>query len=430
MSDAGSIVAGQENGSAAGEVIKTGSAPIPRISIHAFFDRPENRSNLANACKDRRMVKVSCEIHEGSIYSATEHFKDSPTPNMLMVEVPDNTQEVFAGLQGLAAVCDPGTQVVLVGKLNDITAYRDFMRHGISEYLVSPVSAVQFIETLASLYADPARQPKARVHCFAGAKGGVGSSTIAHNVAWCIAERLQEDTILLDLDLAFGTAGLDYNLEVTGKGITEALLDPNRLDDVLLNRLVVKASDRLQLFAAPASLEAGFDPAPIALERILDVVRANYAHVVIDLPHTWSNWARGLLIAADEVVLTLQPDLVCLRNGKSIYDFLLTQCPHDIPPRVVLNKTEAAKRPEIPVKEFSDALGAPPSVILTHDNLLFGTAANNGQMAGELDPKNKNSETLLQLAVMITQRGAVTAAAPKNETPVAKLLALLKGQKA
>lgn len=411
-------------------VVSTGGAPIPRINIHAFLRRPENRDNLAKAAKDRRMVKVTCEIHEGDITTAAEHFKEASTPNLLLVEVPETQQQIITALQGLAEVCDPGTQVVLIGGLNDIATYREFMRQGISEYLVSPVSAVQFIETLSVLYTDPNSQPKAKVHCFVGVKGGTGSSTLAHNVAWCIAERLIQDTIVLDLDLAFGTAGLDFNMEAGGKGIVEALLEPGRLDDVLLNRLIVKPADRLSLFTSPATLEdGGIDPAIKSLEKILDVVRANFAHVVIDLPHVWGGWARNILTASDEIIMTLQPDLVCLRNGKNIFDYLVAQRPNDAKPRIVLNKTEALKRPEIPLKEFSDALGVSPSIILTHDNALFGTAANNGQMVGEVDAKNKNSEALLQLAGILTQRGVVAETAAKNKSPFAPLMALLKGQK-
>lgn len=411
------------------EVVTTGSTPIPRISIHGFLKRTDNRNNLADACKDRRMVKVTCEIHEGDISTATEHFRDAPTPNLLFVEVPETPQQIIAGLQGLAEVCDPGTQVVLIGGLNDITTYRDFMRQGISEYLVSPVSAVQFIETLAVLYADPASQPKAKMHCFVGAKGGTGSSMIAHNVAWCISEKLNENTIILDLDLSFGTSGLDFNLDSSGKGIIEALLDPNRLDDVLMNRLIVKPTDRLSLFIAPSSLEDGFDPPIKSLEKILEVVRGNFGHVVVDLPHIWNNWSRTLMNMSDEVVLIMQPDLVCLRNAKNIFDYLISQRPNDTKPRVVLNMTEQLKRPEIPIKEFTDALGVQPTTILTHDNALFGTAANNGQMVGEVDPKNKNSEALMALASTLTQRGVVANAAPKSKSPFAPLLSLLKGQK-
>lgn len=412
-----------------GDSVTTGSQPIPRITLHAFMDRAADRESLAVACRDRRMVRVTNEIHEGSVASASEFYSNQPTPNLLIVDVPKEREQAFAYLQKLAEACDLGTQVVVIGTLNDVGVYRDFMRQGISEYLVSPVSAVQFIETITNIYSVPGTQPLGKVHCFTGVSGGVGSSTIAHNVAWHLAETLRESTVVLDLDLAFGTLGLDFNFE-GGKGITEALLEPDRLDDVLLERLLYKATDRLSLFTTPATLDSGFDPAPKALEKVLDVVKSNFAHVVIDLPHTWSIWARGVLMASDEIVLSLVPDLACLRNGKSLNEYLVTQRPNDVAPRLVVNMTEAPKRPEIPLKEISDALGDKPACVLSYDNLLFGTAANNGQMASEVDSKNKNSMALLDLASVLARRGVGLSGSAKDTSPLAPLMALLKGLKA
>ena len=411
------------------ETVSTGGQPIPRITLHAFMDAAADRASLAEACRDRRMARVTNEIHEGSVASASEYYTDQPTPNLLIVDVPQDRERAFAHLQSLAEACDPGTQVVVVGTLNDVGAYREFMRQGISEYLVSPVSAVQFIETIANIYSNPAAQPLGKVHCVTGVNGGVGASTIAHNLAWHLAESLHESTVVLDLDLPFGTLGLDFNYE-GGKGITEALLEPDRLDDVLLERLLYKATDKLALFTSPCTLDSGFDPAPKALEKILDVVKANFAHIVIDLPHTWSAWARGVLMSSDEIVLVLAPDLASLRNGTALYDYLVAQRPNDSKPRLVVNMTEAPKRPEIPMKELIDAVGAAPACILTYDNLLFGTAANNGQMVSELDPKNKNSLALLDLASQVARRRATVTAGAKDKSPLAPLLALLKGRKA
>ncbi len=409
--------------------VTTGSQPIPRITLHAFMNRAADRESLAGACRDRRMIRVTSEIHEGSVATASEFYSDQPTPNLLIVDVPQERAQAFAYLQTLAEACDPGTQVVVVGTLNDVSVYRDFMRQGISEYLVSPVSAVQFIETIANIYANPGAQPLGKVHCFTGVSGGVGSSTIAHNVAWHMAETLRESTVILDLDLPFGTLGLNFNYE-GGKGITEALLEPDRLDDVLLERLLYKATDKLHLFTSPATLDSGFDPAPKALEKVLDVVKANFAHIIIDLPHTWSNWARGVLMASDEIVLSLLPDLASLRNGKSLYDHLTGQRPNDVAPRLVLNMMEAPKRPEIPIKEIAEAVGSNPACILSYDNHLFGTAANNGQMASEVDAKNKNSLALLDLASILVRRGASLSGSTKDTSLLAPLLALLKGLKA
>lgn len=411
------------------ETVNTGSQPIPRITLHAFMDSATDRQNLAAACRDRRMVRVTNEIHEGSVASASEHYTDQPTPNLLIVDVPQDRTLAFAHLQALAEACDPGTQVVVVGTLNDVNAYRDFMRQGISEYLVSPVSAVQFIETIANIYSNPASQPLGKVHCVAGVKGGVGASMVAHNLAWHLAESLHESTVILDLDLAFGTLGLDFNYE-GGKGITEALLEPDRLDDVLLERLLHKATDRLHLFTSPSTLDSGFDPAPKALEKVLDVVKSNFAHIVIDLPHTWAPWARGVLMSSDEIILCMTPDLASLRNAKALYDHMVAQRPNDSAPRLVVNMTEAPKRPEIPMKELIDAVGAQPSCVLTYDNALFGTAANNGQMVSELDDKNKNARALQDLAFLLARRGVSMPAGPKDKSPLAPLMALLKGLKA
>ncbi len=412
-----------------GGTVTTGSQPIPRITLHAFMDKAVDRENLAAACKDRRMIRVTSEIHEGSVATASEFYSDQPTPNLLLVDVPQDREQAFTYLQTLAEACDPGTQVVVVGTLNDVAIYREFMRQGVSEYLVSPVSPVQFVETIANIYSNPGSQPLGKVHCFAGVKGGVGSSAIAHNVAWHLAETLGESTVILDLDLAFGTLGLNFNYE-GGKGITEALLEPDRLDDVLLERLLYKATDKLQLFTSPASLDSGFDPAPKALEKVLDVVKANFAHIVVDLPHTWSSWARGVVMASDEIVLSLLPDLASLRNCKNLNDYLVGLRPNDPAPRLVLNMTEAPKRPEIPLREIVEAIGAEPACILSYDNLLFGTAANNGQMVSEVDAKNKNSLALLELASLLARRGASASSSAKDTSPLAPLKALLKGLKA
>lgn len=412
-----------------GNTVSTGSQQIPRITLHAFMDRAADRESLATACRDRRMIRVTHEIHEGSVANAAEFYSEQPTPNLLIVDVPREREQAFAYLQTLAEACDPGTQVVVVGTLNDVGVYRDFMRQGVSEYLVSPVSAVQLIETIANIYANPGTQPVGKVHCFTGVSGGVGSSTIAHNVAWHLAETLNESTVVLDLDLPFGTLGLNFNHD-GGKGITEALLEPDRLDDVLLERLLYKATDKLSLFTAPATLDSGFDPAPKALEKVLDVVKSNFAHIFIDLPHTWSNWARGVLMTSDEIVLSLLPDLASLRNAKNLKDYLVAQRPNDIAPRLVLNMMEAPKRPEIPIKEIADTLGSNPACILSYDNLLFGTAANNGQMVSEVDAKNKNSLALLDLASVLARRSASLPGSAKDTSPLAPLLALLKGLKA
>ncbi len=235
--------------------------PVPRISIHAFCEFPDTGAALQRAGGDRRLSKAHLTVQLGGIAAAVEFYQGQVTPNLLIVETRLSGQAALDELDRLAEVCDPATKVVVVGRHNDVELYRDLMRRGASEYLVAPLSPLQLIEVISGLYLDPAAKPVGRVIAFVGARGGAGSSTIAHNVGWYIADELQINTTIVDFDLAFGTTGLDFNDEA-GQGVADALSAPERLDDVLLDRLLIKRGEHLSLFTAPATLERDYDASP------------------------------------------------------------------------------------------------------------------------------------------------------------------------
>ena len=195
--------------------------PLPRISIHAFCETDSLAQTLDRCTQDRRMAKVHARINSGGVQAAANMYSGSSTPNLLILETSQNTQSLMADLAQLAEVCDPETRVVIVGHVNDVTLYRELIRNGISEYVVAPVSMADIIGVISSIFVDPDAAPLGRSIAFIGAKGGVGSSTIAHNCAWAISELFESETILADLDLAFGTANLDFNNDPS-QGIAEA----------------------------------------------------------------------------------------------------------------------------------------------------------------------------------------------------------------
>ena len=219
---------------------------------------------------------------------------------------------------------------------------------------------------------------------------------------------MQANTVIVDFDLPFGTAGLDFNQDPV-QGVANALGQPDRLDPVLLDRMMVKCGERLSLFAAPATLDDDYDIAADAFEEVASKIRSTAPFVVLDLPHLWSAWMRRVLISSDEVVLVATPDLASLRNGKNMVDLLRQHRPNDAPPRLVLNQVNVPGRPEIPVKDFGEALGLEPALVLPFDAKLFGKAANNGQMIHELGPKTRTAEGLDHLAELISKREAVQA---------------------
>ncbi len=397
--------------------------PVPRISIHAFCEFPDTGAALQRAGSDRRLSKAHMTVQLGGIQAAVEHDQGQVTPNLLIVETRLQGQPALDDLDRLAEVCDPATKVVVVGRVNDVELYRELMRRGASEYLVAPLNPLHLIETISGLYLDPAAAPIGRVVAFIGARGGAGSSTIAHNVGWQVAELMNITTTIVDFDMPFGTTGLDFN-EESNQGIADALSAPERLDDVLLDRLLIKRGDRLSLFTTPATLDREQDNEAESYEAVIDTVRTTTPCVIVDLPHTWNKWVKATLIGADEIVVVATPDLASLRNAKNIIEIVRTARPNDTPPRLVLNQCGQPKRPEIPVKDFAETMGFEPIAVIPYDPALFGTAGNNGQMLMEVQPKAPASEALRRLGETVT--GRVVPADDKGAIP---FLSFLKGKK-
>ncbi|MEO1319414.1 MAG: AAA family ATPase, partial [Pseudomonadota bacterium] len=300
-------------------------------------------------------------------------------------------------------------------------AFHELIRRGVSEYLVAPVSPIQLMEGISALYNDPDADPIGNVIAFVGAKGGVGSSTLSHNVAWTISEQLHSNVVVVDLDLAFGTTGLDFNQDPV-QGVAEALSAPERLDEVLLDRLLTKCSDNLSIFAAPVVLDRDYDISPEACDTVIDVVRQNVPYVIVDLPHAWSDWSKRVLLQADEVVITTSPDLANLRNAKNIVELIRQSRASDGPPHLVINQIGMPKRPEIPVREFCQGLDIEPSVEIDFDSETFGHAANNGQMIEELSAQAPSVQAIHDLAMILTHRQEIAPPAAKSSGGMGQFL--------
>jgi pilus assembly protein CpaE len=397
--------------------------PVPRISIQAFCEFPDTGAALQRAASDRRLAKAHVTVQLGGLQAAVDHHAGGVAPNLLIVETRLQGKAAVEEIDRLAEVCDPSTKVIVVGRVNDVELYRELMRRGVSEYMVAPLNPLHLIEVITGLYLNPDSAPIGRVVAFVGARGGVGSSTLAHNIGWCIAEQIQVNTAIVDLDLAFGTTGLDFN-EEPGQGVADALSAPERLDDVLLERLLLKSGEHLSLFTAPATIDRDFDADPGAYEAVIDAVRQMTPCVIVDLPHLWSPWVKQTLLAADDIVIVAAPDLASLRNAKGIADLLKQNRPNDSAPKLVLNQVGMPKRPEIPVKDFAETVGLPAALVVPFDPGLFGAAANNGQMLVEVQPRSAVSVAVVRMAEMLTGR-----VPQPEEKSVLPFLSFLKGKK-
>lgn len=376
---------------------------IPRIAIDAFCDSSDFAASVQEMAADRLMARTRLTAYQGGITAAIRHYEQAPTPNLVIVESRSSGSAFLAELDRLAEVCDAGTKVMAVGHTNDIALYRELLKRGVSEYMLAPADPMALIAAVSRIYDGVNADRLGQVYAFIGTRGGTGSSTIAHNVAWTLARRLKSDVVLADLDLPFGTASLDFNVDPS-QGVAEAIRDVGRLDEVLFDRLLTKCGDNLSLLSAPAELGASYDLDGGAIERLLEVAQSSVPFTILDLPHAWTSWSRSTLGAADEIVITATPDLASLRNAKNLVAALRQARPHDPPPKLVLNQVGMPKRPEIKPAEFVKAVQLEPIASIPFEASLFGAAANNGKMIAEVSSKGSAAKAFGVIADAMTGR--------------------------
>jgi pilus assembly protein CpaE len=296
--------------------------------------------------------------------------------------------------------------VVVIGSATDEAPYRELVRRGVNDYVIGPIETIDVVRSICSLFAASEAIVTGRVIAVVGAKGGVGASTVAHNVAWTIARDLALDSVVIDLDLAFGTAGLDYNQDPL-LNVANAVLSQERPDTALMERLLARCTEHLSLLAAPATLDRVYDFGAEAFDAIFDTLRMTTPCIVLDVPHQWSGWTRRALINADDILVVAEPDLANLRNTKNMLNVLRAARPNDRPPLYCLNQVGMHKRAEIQVKAFSKTMESQPVAVIPFDSKLFSMAANNGQMIAEISRNHRTTAIFGDLANRLAGRGDV-----------------------
>jgi pilus assembly protein CpaE len=406
--------------------VATGARLLPRITIQAFCEHSQTAELVEAAVHDRRMSKVALTTHNGGLDGAIESYKSNPTPNLIIVETSLPTEEIPGALDRLAEVCDASTRLIVLGHVNDVLLYRELIRSGVSEYLVLPTSAQNIVNAISDLFAAEGAAPIGRTIAFVSAKGGSGGSTIAHNVAWAVSQHLRQDVLILDLDLPFGTAGLNFNQDPP-HGIADAIGASGKVDPTMLDRLMSKAANHINLLTAPAMLDKTFDFGERDFENVVELAQKTTPVVVLDVPHTWSAWVRHTLATVDEIVIVAEPDLANLRNAKNLADTIKALRPTESEPLLVVNKLGVPKRPEIAAQEFANSIECRLIGQVPFDAATFGTAANNGQMIAEVAANNRANDVFKAVGMQVTGRSAPEVASKSSSL---KLPSFLKRKKA
>lgn len=403
----------------------SGTRLIPRITIQAFCEISQSAELIEATMQDRRMSRVALTTHNGGIEGAIGAYKENPTPNLIIVETSQGSEEIIGLVQRLADVCDAGTNVIVLGHINDVVLYRDLKNLGVAEYLVIPTSPKNIVNSISELFIASGSAPIGRTIAFIGTKGGSGSSAIAHNVAWSIAHDILQDVLIIDMDLPFGTSGLNFNQDPP-HGIADAVFASDNVDATMLDRLMSKAANHVNLLAAPALLNKTYDFAERGFEQIIELSQQVVPAIILDIPHVWTDWVKYTLSMVDKVVVVAEPDLASLRNAKNIVDALKLVRPEESDPILIINKVAMPKRPEISPDEFSDSIGVELFGEIAFDAATFGTASNNGQMIKEIAQNHKANEIFANIAHAVMGRNHHEVEAKAGILNIPSLMKLLK----
>lgn len=323
-------------------------------------------------------------VFAGGIAAGVRMLGGMSCPEFIVVDLSDST-DPRADMQSLADVCEAGTVVLAVGTINDVTLYRDLLNAGVHDYLVKPLSAEVLRDAIvtaqeAMLTTEVEEEPKdsspGERAVFIGMRGGVGTSTLVSNVAWLMAER-REKTVLLDLDLYFGTSAMQFDLE-PGRGLPDALENPERVDGLFLERAVVKPHENLAILGSEAPVGSLQEPASGSLQQLIGSLSENFKNVIVDVPRQMVGHHSDLLSAAKDIVLVTDYSLTAARDCIRLLSHIKQVAPN-ASVHVVASKTSAQQQ-EVEQKDFENSIEHATDVVVPNDAKTLLAASQRSKL--------------------------------------------------
>jgi pilus assembly protein CpaE len=342
------------------------------------------------------------QVHKGCLRNAIQTLAVTRSPDILLIDLSESSDPLL-DIDTLAEVCEPGTMVIAVGEVDDVRISRGLLASGVYDYLLKPFSADQAREAfaqaqLAQADARMSVEASARQHSMTaviGVRGGVGASAIATSLGWLLGENEGRSTALLDLDLHFGTAALAFDLE-PGRGLTDAIENPSRIDGLFIERAMVRASEKLSVLSAEAPLNQSLLSDGSSFYRLQEELKLAFDMTVLDLPRNMLLQYPHLLHVAQSVVLVVELTLACARDTIRILGRIQSNVP-DVRVTVVANRVDTGFA-EISRKEFEDTIERKVDLAIPYDAKTFAAAAKIGMSVAQVAKSNKTAAPLVELA--------------------------------
>lgn len=318
-------------------------------------------------------------VRQGGIndaISALAHLERPP--RQLVVDISTSAMPL-SDLAALADACPPNVSVVVVGERNDIGLFRELLRMGVDDYLAKPLTPDLLRRVLGRHggVAEPVHQVRTGklVACL-GARGGVGTTTVAVNMAWHLANTLERRVALIDLDRFGGAVNVLLGLE-TNNGLIELLKNVNRLDPQYMERTLVAASPKLYVLSAQQEYSDTLDLDPESLALLIAELKKHFHYVILDLPERGGLLASSILPQAQVVALVTEPTVQTARETVRLMRFAETRDTHGAL-MLIVNQPRQTGRNELHLKDFEDAIARKASHVLPFDRDIAGKAENLG----------------------------------------------------
>lgn len=353
------------------------------------------------------------KCNKGGLRNAVQSLSITASPNILLVDLSESG-DPLNDINGLAEVCEPGTVVIAVGQVNDVRLYRDLVASGIHDYLLKPLSPGQVRDALVNaqtVFAAPKNHDAstAKRHistAVIGTRGGVGASTLATSLAWLFSADEKMPTALLDLDIHFGTGALALDLE-PGRGLTDAIENPGRIDGLFIERAMIRANDHLAILSAEAPMNSPLMTDGAAFVQLEEEFRQAFEMTMIDLPRNMLINFPHLLSDVNVVLVVVEMTLASARDAIRILSWLKTNASH-VQPIIVANKVQPAVQ-EISRQDFEASIERKIGFAIPYDLKAAANAAKLGQTFADANRSSKAGAVIRDIAktVMGASDGAV-----------------------
>lgn len=376
--------------------IDASSVFVPHSTIACFCETEDVASALSQLASEPFMFRANMTVEMGSLEAAVNAYPVGRTPDILVIEHSGDPAE----FERLAEVCAVTTSVIAIGEKNDVGLYRQLIAMGISDYLCRPIDTPMFVDALHHAFSAQQSQSNCSICAVFSAGGGAGASSIAQNLAIALSEQPDARVALIDLDFAYGTTTINFNVKPL-RGPRDLLLSNTQFNAAELEQVATFYSSSLSLVISPPGLQGMFVPRSEQVDNLLVQARSLWDYVVIDVPSGWSDMHAQLFATCENVVVASLPTLAGYQNtnnllGMSVGLRKLLTSPHLAVNRVIHNSKFQLK-PNV----FDRVIPDGKVVTVPDTPALFAKASEAGKAALEISGSQELRKALAPLVSRI-----------------------------